>query len=111
MDDVSVTMAWGITAGGAYREPWATRCPDPAAWTGYIDICYHRTLAHRDVYVSVDGDRCYLPLPRDPDDLRVAAAYAQLSVLITTLSLGLCDYRANFRRTGLKFADLPWPAR
>ena len=111
--DVAITMAWGMTAGGDYREPWVTHCPDPSAWTGFIDIEYHRTLVHRDVYVSVDGDRCYLPLPHNLEDLRVPPDYAQLTALISALSLGCgdSDLRAYFRLTRLELADLPWPVR
>jgi hypothetical protein len=39
--DVDIAMAWGMTAGdGAYHEPWATCCPDPSAWTEFVDIFY-----------------------------------------------------------------------
>ena len=54
------------------HEPWAARCPNRSAWTGFFDIGYDGTLLHRDVFVSVDEDRCYLPLPRNVDDVRVA---------------------------------------
>jgi hypothetical protein len=109
--DVAIAMAWGATAGGAYREPWATRCPDAAARTDYIDIFFNGTLVFRDVFVAVDGDRCYLPLPRNLDDLRVAPEYAQLTALLSTLSLGCgdSDFRTYFRRTGLQIGDLQWP--
>jgi hypothetical protein len=39
--------------------------PRPSAWTVFIDLCHRRTLVHRDIHVSVDCDRCYLPLPRN----------------------------------------------
>jgi hypothetical protein len=111
--DVAITLAWGMTAGGAYHEPWATRCPNPSAWTGFFDIRYHGTLLHRDVYVCVDGDRCYLPLPRNVEDLRVPAEYAQVTALLSTLSLGSgdSDFRVYLRRTGLVLADRSWPLR
>jgi hypothetical protein len=38
--DVAISMAWGATAGGDYKELWATRCPDPRARTAYVDIFY-----------------------------------------------------------------------
>jgi hypothetical protein len=111
-NDVDIAMAWGMTAGdGDYHEPWATCCPDPSAWTGFIDIFYQGTLVHRDVYVSVDGDRCCLPLPRSPHDLRVAPAYAQLAALISSMRLGYSDFSTYMRRTGLKLANLPWPQK
>jgi hypothetical protein len=102
-----------MTAGGEYHEPWALRCPNPSAWTGYFDILYHGTLLHRDVHVSVDGDRCYLPMPRDLEDLRVAAGYALVTALLGTLSLGSgnSDFAVYVRRTGLVLADMPWPLR
>src|SRR5580692_9037600 len=68
-----------MVAGGDYHEPWTLRCPNPSAWTAYLDSGNHGNLLHRDVYVSVDEDRCYLPLPRNLDDLRVAADYAKVT--------------------------------
>ena len=107
--DVAITMAWGMTAGGEYHEPWATCCLDPRARTAFVDIAYHRALVHRGVYVSVDGDRCYLPLPRDSDELHVPFAYAGLTLLLTSLSLGSAHYDVYLRRAGLKLIDVPWP--
>jgi hypothetical protein len=109
--DVAISMAWGATAGGDYREPWATRCPDATARTAYIDIFYNGALVFRDVFVAVDGDRCYLPLPRSLDDLRVAPEYAQLTALLSTLSLGCTssDFCTYWRRAGLQIGDLQWP--
>jgi hypothetical protein len=95
----------------SYRGPGATRCPDATARTAYIDIFYSGTLVFRDVFVAVDGDRCYLPLPRNLEDLRVAPEYAQMTALLSTLSLGCggSDFCTYFRRTGLKIGDLQWP--
>jgi hypothetical protein len=62
---------------------------------------------------DVDGDRCYLPLPRNLEDLRIAPEYAQLTALWSTLSLGCAsgDFCIYFRRTGLVLADMSWPQR
>jgi hypothetical protein len=111
--DVAITLTWGMTAAGRYHEPWASRCPDPAAWTGYFDVAYHGILLHRDVFVSIDGDRYYLPLPRNLDDLRVPADYAQVTALLSALSLDAdgSDLRVYLGRTGLVLADMPWPMR
>ena len=73
----------------------------------------HRCVAARldsggDVYVAVDGDRCYLPLPRDLPDMRVSCVYAQLTVLITTLGPGVCDYFVYTKqRSRATLAQLP----
>ena len=109
--DVAIAMRWGAVAGGDYHEPWATRCPDPSAWTGLFDILYQGNLVHRDVYVSVDGDRYFLPLPRDLHDMRVPGDYAQVTALLSTLSRHTCasEGLTYLRRTGLVLADEQWP--
>jgi hypothetical protein len=87
--------------------------PRPSAWTGFIDLRYNRALIHRDIYVSVDGDRCFLPMPRNLEDLRVAPDYARLIALLSALTLGCGanDYVTYWRRTGLQLGDLAWPRR
>jgi hypothetical protein len=53
--DEAVTLEWGMTAGGKYHEPWAMRCPNLSAWTGYFDILYHGAVLHRDVVEREPG--------------------------------------------------------
>jgi hypothetical protein len=93
------------------RAPWATRCPDPSARTAGIEIFHYGALVFRDVFVAVDGDRCYLPLPRNLEDLRVAPGYAYLTALLSALSLGSggSEFGTYARRTGLQLGDLQWP--
>ena len=105
-------MAWGDVAGGVNGEAWATRCPDPTARTAYIDVFYTMPLVFRDVFVAVDGDRCYLPLPRNLEDLRVAPEYAYPTAL-------LCRPEPALRRSDFALhyvsphrpanRDLQWP--
>jgi hypothetical protein len=87
--DVAIALAWGLESVHAFHEPWATRFPDPTAALAYVDIFHRGSWVHRDAYVIVDGDRCYLPLPLNPDDLRVAPGYAMLIRLIGELSGGI----------------------
>jgi len=51
-------------------------------------------------------------MPRNLHDMRVPADYAQVTALISTLSLhtGASEGLAYLRRTGLVLADQQWPA-
>jgi hypothetical protein len=113
--DIAITLAWGMDFGGSYPAPWVRRCPDPIAWTAFVDVFYHGSLVYRDIYAIVDGDRCYLPIPRSTEDMRVAAAYAAFIELLGRVSFGPSfapsEYTAYLRRTQLEVAPLLWPAK
>lgn len=38
--------------------------PDKTATSNFVDFFYSGVLFYRDIYVSVDGGRCSLPLPK-----------------------------------------------
>jgi hypothetical protein len=85
--------------------------PINPVWTGFFNNFYCGALVFRNVIVAVDGDRCYLPMPRNLEDLRVAPGYAYLTALLSALSLG-CDgseFGTYARRAGLQLGDLQWP--
>jgi len=107
--DIATTMAWGMECNAEFHEVWATVWPDARASSAYVDVFRHGSLVYSDVFVIVDGGRAYLPMPESADALRVAPAYAALIELLAALTTGLSDYGQYFRRTGMKFANLPWP--
>lgn len=61
--DLFIWIAWGYPSNPDFREPWANQFPDPQARSYIIDFFYNQVLVFRDIYVDVDGGRCYLPLP------------------------------------------------
>ena len=61
--DLSIWIAWGYPSNPEFREPWANQFPDSQASSHILDFFYNDVLVFRDIYVDVDGGRCYLPLP------------------------------------------------
>ena len=61
--NLSISIAWGITSNPDFKEEWANQFPDPSASSHMVDFFYNGSLVFRDIYVSVDGGRCSLPLP------------------------------------------------
>lgn len=62
-NDLSIWIASGYPHNPDFKESWANQFPDPHASSGIIDFFYNSNLVFRDIYVSVDGGRCRLPLP------------------------------------------------
>lgn len=61
--DLLISVAFGITHNNDFVEDWANSFADPHASSEFVDFFYGTQLVFRDVYVSVDGGRCCLPLP------------------------------------------------
>jgi hypothetical protein len=69
--DVSIALAWGLTAQEEFEDAWTETFGRGAASSGFIDFFYNGALVERGLYVSVDGGRCKLPIPqRDLDETR-----------------------------------------
>lgn len=69
-----VSVAWGLKQNNNFREDWANGFPDPQASSGLVDFFYSGILVYRDIYVSVDGGRAVLPLPkieRNPETYQI----------------------------------------
>ena len=73
--DLSITMAWGLTANRNFDETWATNFPDPNASSHHVDVFFNNALVYRDLFVSVDGGRAKLPLPLRRNELVVPRGY------------------------------------
>jgi len=113
--NLSISIAWGITSNPDFKEDWANMFDDPSASSHIIDFFYNGSLVFRDIYVSVDGARCSLPLPdRDFDDkthkvrrhtvpkdkysfFRMFDGFEQVS-----------DFDGYFDRAGFEIVDSPW---
>jgi hypothetical protein len=61
--NLSISIAWGMISNPEFKEDWANNFSDPSASSYIVDFFYNRSLIFRDIYVSVDGHRCKLPLP------------------------------------------------
>jgi hypothetical protein len=107
--DVSVTIAWGLVASKDFNEPWATNFPDSHASSHHVDVFFNNALVYRDLYVSVDGGRAKLPLPRRRDDLVVPRGYYTFIKLLDGMEGYISDYERYFKRAGLRIIDAEWP--
>lgn len=57
MPDISITMAFGLTAVEDFKEDWAKRFPNSSASSSIVDLFYNGSLVYRDIFVNVDGGR------------------------------------------------------
>ncbi len=62
--DVSIALAWGLTAHEEFEEAWTATFERGPASSCFIDFFYNGALVERGLYVSVDGGRCKLPIPQ-----------------------------------------------
>jgi hypothetical protein len=92
------TVIDGPTLVQPFQEEWATRFPDPSARSFYVKLCYGTTVLKQFVFVSCDGGRYTLPLPRleqgqfevnrNSIHWRVAQLYRQYFPIETALARG-----------------------
>ena len=108
--DVSITMAWGLTVHADFQEPWANEFPDRRASSHYVDIFFNSALVFREMYVSVDGGRAYLPLPRRAEAHVIPADYARFVCLLNALSFHVSQWDRYFTQAKFTVIDsAPWP--
>ena len=107
--DLSITLAWGLTANNDFREPWANKFPDPKASSHYADIFFNNALVYRVPYVVVDGGRAKLPIPKSPTDLLIPSAYSALIELLDEIETYTSQYDQYFSLAGFKTIDSVWP--
>lgn len=100
--DVSIALAFGLTANEDFNAQWANKFPDPRASSAYIDIFYNNALVYREKYVKVDGNGAKLPIPINPNKLRVPRSYAFLIQLVDELEGNTSEFEKYFRDAGLK---------
>jgi len=113
--DLSISMAWGLQSNPDFKEEWANKFPDPQASSSFIDFFYQGVLIFRELYVSVDGARCRLPLPdREFDDqtnqvirLTVPRDKHEFFQLFDSME-SLSDFDNYFVRAGFEIVNTPW---
>lgn len=112
-NDLSISMAFGMVSNSDYVEPWANNFPDPHTTSNHLDIFYNNSLVIRRIYLSVDGNRCVLPLPgrNENQDLTVERDYYRLIKLVEKLNNDH-EFDANFdyyfNQTGIRIIEENW---
>lgn len=113
--NLSISIAWGLEHNNDFREDWANDFPDSKAMSSYIDFFYNGVLVYRDIIVSVDGGRCYIPLPNMEFDekthkiidLSVTWQQYEFIKMINKFESS-CDYDSYFSRTNIKLIEESW---
>ena len=110
-EDLSITMAYGLTSNDDFKEDWANQFPNPKAHSNFIDIFYNNSLVFRETYLVVDGGRCRLPIPSfgENSELVVPQQYYDFIKILETISSGSsATYDSYFKRTGMKIIETEW---
>ena len=103
--DLAITLVAGIVCAQTFADPWASAFGD--AHTEYLVCCFNGTPIYRTLYVAVDNERCWLPLPRAGGN-QVPQPYATLVRLLNELTREV-PYDDYFARAGLTVVDESWP--
>ncbi len=109
--DIAITMAYGLVEQASFDLPDGHPFAHENARSLFLDIFCNGHLTHRETVVSVDRQRCLLPLPKTWDPpLKVSTAQFSLIRLIHALAGPPTDYDAYFKESGLVRDDsVPWP--
>lgn len=112
--DMGLSLAWGCPDQEHFSESWAEVFPDPKARSHFIDLQWNGIVMKRWQRVSVDGDRCGLPVPRieldrtNPSQPEITAHWisgytASLYELVETLEHGNASQFSEYlRRAGIE---------
>lgn len=103
--NISVSLAYGLTLNDDFKEKWANSFPDPQASSHYLDLFYINSFVDRIVYVSVDGGRAKLPIPKSVNDLTVKTEDYYLIKLIDAMEAEATNFDDYFRRASLELND------
>lgn len=114
--DLLISVACGITHNDDFIEDWANSFPDAKASSAFVDFFYMNQLVFRDIYVTVDGGRCRLPLPEinysfsndfNPDKKRLTVPQGKYQ-FFGILNYAEYDYDEYLRRAGIEIVDTKW---
>lgn len=114
--DLSISMAWGYPHNDDFNEPWANQFADSRASSDFIDFYYNGVVVFRDIYVAVDGGRCYLPLPAqqfDPESDKVIGYSITREEynffrIFNSMQTMVNKFDWYFDRAGFRIVDIPW---
>jgi hypothetical protein len=82
--DVSLSVAWGTTVNSEYSDGWVERFKDRKASSHVAEIMFNGAVVYQEFYVSVDGGRCLLPLPKEHFKQRDVLAEPEVDYLSVT---------------------------
>lgn len=110
--DIDISMEWGYRYLDDFKEEWANSFADRTASASFLDLKYRGDIIHREIIVSVDGGRCYLPLPLVPAEgaknIQVPRGRVKLVRLVQEIT-GTWEFDEYFRRSGLEVVETDWP--
>lgn len=113
-NDLNIWLALGHSANPNYQADWANQFPNPHASSSWVDFFYGSSLVFRDLYVAVDGGRCYLPNPQphldDNDKLvsyQVTHTRSSGFRLLDSL-IQVSQYSSYLERAGIELIDGGW---
>lgn len=115
MDDLNMWFAWGYGCNSDFHESWTEIFPDRSASSSYIDFFYGCSLVHRELYVTVDGGRCSIPLPEKTFDSNtnkvlsywISSERLEFYRILNELE-GCKDLDSYVQRANIKVETLPW---
>ena len=110
-DDLSISIAWGMTKDEKVVENWLSTFPDSSGRSFFIDFFFNSTLVYRDVAVSVDGGRVDLPFPRHEKGQLVVPEPCVTFFRLLNAIQGVPDFDQYFGRAGFSTTPTIWPAR
>lgn len=113
--NLSISIAWGLEHNDNFIEEWANGFSNPKATSEYVDFFYNGILVLREIIVSVDGGRCYLPLPKQEIDtgtrtvtrLYVSKEKSEFVRMLNNFSSGR-DYDLYLKQSGIDINDGDW---
>jgi hypothetical protein len=111
--DLLISVACGITHNDDFIEDWANSFPDKHASSAFVDFFYANQLIFRDIYVSVDGGRCRLPLPdinfdKSNQNAKFLTVPRDKFQFFRILNNANYDYDSYISRAGIKVVDAEW---
>lgn len=114
-NNLSIMIAWGLKHNDNFIEEWANDFSDQRAASDFVDFFYNGVLVLREIIVSVDGGRCYLPLPKleiDGKSKKVTRLYvskhkSKFVDMLNKLS-STYDYENYLSRSGIETVDGQW---
>ena len=107
--DVSITMRWGRSCNSEFREDWTDKFLNKEAASEYVEIFFSGSPVLREIYVSVDGCKGILPMPKLPS-LEAPSRALYFAGLLNVLSRNdPRQFDHYVKLAGIKETEKPWP--
>lgn len=108
--DLQITIGWDLVDNDDFQAPYANNNPDRHANGMWLDVFYNGALVFRTMYVSVDGNRCNLPIPTNNNGTwEVSNEQADFIFVINAIhGLDRADYNRYLNTAGIAVVNAPW---